>query len=101
MESARGRCMRCAQPAQRRANGHRCSMMRLAHKLPSGQIFCEANQIVEFMPCCKFNDFELFTYAERAILLGFDFSFVWIAVVLSHMDQVLYDGTGSATGSGT
>jgi len=65
------------------------------------QIFCEANQIVEFMPCCDFNDYDLFTYSERAMLLAFDFSFVWVAVVLSHMDQVLYEGTGSLTGSGT
>ena len=107
VDATRGRWMRCSKPTWRIHTAHprtralsACFVWLTSCRL-GAQIFCEANQVVEFMPCCDFNDYDLFTYSERAMLLAFDFSFVWVAVVLSHMDQVLYEGTGSLTGSGT
>jgi hypothetical protein len=75
---SRGSPARAAAPCQElsRALGFRA------------QIFCEANQLLEFCTCLDFNDYDLFSMPERLMLLLFDVAFVWVTVVLGHMSQL-------------
>eukprot|EP01052_Picozoa_sp_SAG31_P009501 SAG31_NODE_499_length_14841_cov_7.930471_16_plen_239_part_00 len=47
------------------------------------QLFLD-NDCTALMPCCPWNDYTYSTYADRCVLLAFDFCFIWIAVLMSN-----------------